>query len=422
MAPSSAASASAVAPALARASCSAAMRAWKAGAAVWRCSRSASETCSERDFRIASSCCSLRMKSRSWLTVCAACRSSCPSCTSRDSFCSSGPMSPKLRLRSCAYSASELLSSRFTGMPGGRPSSSGSTSITPCLRGGSEEARGGLEEVRRSCPAGPDVEDGVEESLVRELRQQRRDHVADPVEQQQRADLPPARPRPTGALGGPTRLLARLPHLLQHPAHLLGARALPSQAGHRPVQVLELQDGGGDRVEDGHVAVVVERAEARPLEREQVLVQREQVEVALAHRQPAVHPRLLEQLLARQRAARHEVERGSRRRALGTRELRRDHLRALKLGAHKVDQRTGSLRGRARLEVVNLVDAVRAKVERPSDEAERARKALVEHEADAAAAARSSNSVERGEQEAPRPLSQGVEVERGVLQGRLPGG
>jgi len=72
--------------------------------------------------------------------------------------------------------------------------------------------------------------------------------------------------------------------------------------------------------------------------------------------------------------------------------------------------------------VVNLVDAVRAKVERPSDEAERARKALVEHEADAAAAARSSNSVERGEQEAPRPLSQGVEVERGVLQGRLPGG
>mmetsp|Transcript_11579 Transcript_11579/g.38281 ORF Transcript_11579/g.38281 Transcript_11579/m.38281 type:complete len:211 (-) Transcript_11579:530-1162(-) len=108
------------------------MRAWKAGAAVWRCSRSASETCSESDFRIVSSCCSLRMKSRSWLTVCAACRSSCPSCTSRDSFCSSGPMSPKLRLRSCAYSASELLSSRFTGMPGGRPSSSGSTSITPC--------------------------------------------------------------------------------------------------------------------------------------------------------------------------------------------------------------------------------------------------------------------------------------------------
>jgi len=153
-------------------------------------------------------------------------RASCPSCTSRDSFCSSGPMSPKLRLRSCAYSASELLSSRFTythpapspalrsppassrgasplaagrqrlhlgdisatsrrhlggisatsrrhlaGMPGGRPSSSGSTSITPCLRGGSEEARGGLEEVRRSCPAGPDVEDGVEESLVRELLQ-----------------------------------------------------------------------------------------------------------------------------------------------------------------------------------------------------------------------------------------------------------
>ena len=41
-------------------------------------------------------------------------RASCPSCTSRDSFCSSGPMSPKLRLRSCAYSASELLSSRFT--------------------------------------------------------------------------------------------------------------------------------------------------------------------------------------------------------------------------------------------------------------------------------------------------------------------
>ena len=245
------------------------------------------------------------------------------------------------------------------------------------------------------------AEDSVDETLVGQLGAERRHEVGGAVDDQQRANL--GRVVVVGgeeAVGGED--LAHGFNLLDDGLRLLADAA---HGGDRPEHRLQLHHRGGDGVQRRRVAVEPALAEARQLEREHVVLERDQLRSELPHRHQGVDALLLQHALADHRAARHEEEvvaapRAARfrTRALELLHLRRHALRQLDRRPHEEEERPRVRGERLGEQMVDLLDAVLLELLHLRDQTQRARQRRVQHQRLARPALWRAHAVERRHQ------------------------
>ena len=262
------------------------------------------------------------------------------------------------------------------------------------------------------------AEDSVDETLVGQLGAERRHEVGGAVDDQQRANL--GRVVVVGgeeAVGGED--LAHGFNLLDDGLRLLADAA---HGGDRPEHRLQLHHRGGDGVQRRRVAVEPALAEARQLEREHVVLERDELHAYLAHREQLEDALVLQHLLAHHRPPRQQEERVAPPRlrlcprvlALELQHLLRDLLHQLELRPHDVHDVAALGRERLGQQVVDLLDAVFLELAHLGDEAERAGQRRVEHER----LGLRRDRVERRHHLVARCLPQRDEVERRVEEAR----